>query len=606
MWLLPWRSVFALQAATLPQAHVADAGVTSRIILRNTRVCFPASRVGELTSNSAFTAALQSGGLRLWSNESLRDSGFDSIAFITNIEPRRVPLDWRVKLNYVQADYYANKAHQYSLRPAVYITDNRGGTTLSHAWVLPAQAAHQLESQSASLQLNYSLTLLKPRNYEFPTDGKRHELADFGFCSARMSATGNDIEINCFSAADHPAQLSAELNGIPASRVFSAADFSPAWTQWPYSQHLKLALGAPRLAHHETITVTTWEVAGYLSEALALPGILGADVDTCPLPSAAGTGFQKSRWRDVAPHETYSVTVDEGVQLEVLDFGGTGVPILLLPGLGATAHSYDDIAPLLARKHRVIAMTRRGAGYSSKPDFGFDTPRLAEDVLQVMDEMHLQKVVLVGSSIAGDELTWLGGHHSDRFAGLVYLDAAYDHSQHNSAEDTRLRELNRSLPPEPPIPPASLRDYDTLTKLLEARGHTRYPEGELIAFFQMNNPYLAGVPTIGSLTQQAITAAIEPPNYAALKTPALAIYAFADPQHPLPSWYDAHDEQLMAALAEINRIAEAKKHKEIERFRLEVEHGEVLEMPNAMHYVVQSNQEEVLAAIERFVGRVGD
>ena len=97
--------------------------------------------------------------------------------------------------------------------------------------------------------------------------------------------------------------------------------------------------------------------------------------------------FQKARWRDAAPHEAQSISVDEGVQLEVLDFGGTGSPILLLPGLGATAHSYDELAPLLAQKHRVVAMTRRGTGDSSKPDFGFDTPRLAQDVLQVMDAM---------------------------------------------------------------------------------------------------------------------------------------------------------------------------------------------------------------------------
>ena len=116
------------------------------------------------------------------------------------------------------------------------------------------------------------------------------------------------------------------------------------------------------------------------------------------------------------------------MQLEVLDFGGEGSPILLLPGLGATAHSFDELAPLLARKHRVVAMTRRGAGDSSKPDFGFDTPRLAQDVLQVMDAMKLDKVLLVGHSIAGDELTWLGGHHPERFSGLVYLDAAYDRS----------------------------------------------------------------------------------------------------------------------------------------------------------------------------------
>ena len=36
-------------------------------------------------------------------------------------------------------------------------------------------------------------------------------------------------------------------------------------------------------------------------------------------------------------------------------------------------------------------MTRRGTGYSSKPDFGFDTPRLAQDVLEVMDAMNLDE-----------------------------------------------------------------------------------------------------------------------------------------------------------------------------------------------------------------------
>jgi pimeloyl-ACP methyl ester carboxylesterase len=466
--------------------------------------------------------------------------------------------------------------------------------------VLPAHAAHKLETQNVSLQLNYYLTLLKPRNYKLLTDGKRHEMPDFGFCSARMSAAGNNIEIDCFSAADHPAQISAELNGIPAGRAFSAAEFAPAWTQWPYSQRVKLALGSPGLARHETITLTTWEVAGYLKESLALPGILGAGVHTCPLPSAADTNFQKSRWRDVAPHETYSVAVDEGVQLEVLDFGGTGAPIVLLPGLGATAHSYDEIAPLLARKHRVIAVTRRGTGYSSKPDFGFDTPRLAQDVLQVMDEMHLQRVVLIGSSIAGDELTWLGGQHPDRIAGLVYLDAAYDHSLGHSREADRLRELNRSLPPEPPIPPTSLRDYDALSTFMETRGHVRYPEGELIALLQVNNPYLAGIPTIDSRTQQAIMAAIQPPNYPMLKIPALAIYAFSDPNRPLPSWYDASDKQLLANLAEINRAASTEKRRNIELFKQHVARGEVLELANAAHYVIQSNQQDVLAAIERF------
>jgi pimeloyl-ACP methyl ester carboxylesterase len=599
MWLLPWKSVFSLQT-TLARAEMQDE-ISASIHLRNSRVCFPATRIGELASNASFNAALRQSGLRPWTDEDLRASGPESIAFLTGIEPRALPLDWRVKLAYVQADYSVDgDAPKYSLRPAFYNTGD-GSSLLMHAWVLPDTAVQRLKSQDVSLRLSYSLTLLKPRHFRVPTDGKRHALPGLGHCSAVLNAAGNSIDVDCFSAFERPAQVSAELNEIPASRVYGMVDFAPAWVKWPYSQRAQLEIGSPRLARHESITVTAWDVAGYVDKSLILPGILGADAKTCPLPDGDHDGFQKSRWRDSAPHEAQSIRVDEGVQLEVLDFGGQGSPILLLPGLGATAHSFDDFAPLLTHKHRVIALTRRGTGYSSKPDFGFDTARLAQDVLQVMDAMGLEKTLLVGSSIAGDELTWLGGHHPERFSGLVYLDAAYDRSG-DPAEPTsrRLRELGRLLPPEPPIPPEALLNFDSMTKFLVARGHVPYPEGELIALLRVNDPLLAGNPSIDAATQQAISAAIEAPDYAALKIPALAIYAFADPNAPLSPWYDPKDRELLANLAERSRISDAMKRDSIELFRRKVAQGQVLELQNATHHVYLSNPREVLEAIEKF------
>jgi non-heme chloroperoxidase len=602
MALLPWKATFALQAETLPGKDSAGETTIRRIQLRNPRICFPATRLEVQATDAAFSAARQMNGLGWWDEEALLDAGPGSITFITSVEPRSLPLDWRVKLNYVEAIYSAGGAPLYSLRPAHYITDNAGGSLLSHAWVLPGSALQRLKRETTSLHLNYFLTLLKPRHFNLPTDGKRHELPGLGFCSARLDATGRQIDVDCFAASKHPAQISAELNGISASRVYSLVDFAPAWTQWPYSQRLELSIGSPRLANHGSITVSAWDVAGYVEKSLTLPGILGADTETCPLPGTGPDNFGRSRWSDAAPHEPYSIRVDEGVQLEVLDFGGQGTPILLLPGLGATAHTFDDLAPLLARKHRVVAMTRRGTGYSSKPDSGFDTPRLAQDVLQVMDAMELGKVWLIGSSIAGDELTWLGGHHPERISGLVYLDAAYDRSEDRANQGSvSWRELNRRLPPEPPIPPSALVNYDAMTKLLEERGHVRYPEGELIAMFQMNNPWLAGTPNIDGRTQQAISAAIQAPDYRALKIPALAIYAIRNPDKPLPPWYDASDAQLAADLAELTRIRDAKQRSSIELFRSHVVDGQVLEMPNATHFIYQSNQAEVLEAIEAFI-----
>jgi len=52
------------------------------------------------------------------------------------------------------------------------------------------------------------------------------------------------------------------------------------------------------------------------------------------------------------------VVVDTDVRLEVLDWGGSGPDLLLLAGGGDTAHVFDDLAPTLAKRHRVGGVTR--------------------------------------------------------------------------------------------------------------------------------------------------------------------------------------------------------------------------------------------------------
>jgi len=68
-----------------------------------------------------------------------------------------------------------------------------------------------------------------------------------------------------------------------------------------------------------------------------------------------------------SPHTAQLVTVDEGVKLEVLDWGGIGRPPIFLGGMGSTAHVFDTFAPNFCPKYHVYAMTRRGFGASSKP-----------------------------------------------------------------------------------------------------------------------------------------------------------------------------------------------------------------------------------------------
>src|SRR5204863_5349779 len=51
-------------------------------------------------------------------------------------------------------------------------------------------------------------------------------------------------------------------------------------------------------------------------------------------------------WRDPSPHDVRFVTVDASVRLEVLDWGGTGRPVLFI-GCYLSAHVYDNVAPKL-------------------------------------------------------------------------------------------------------------------------------------------------------------------------------------------------------------------------------------------------------------------
>lgn len=152
---------------------------------------------------------------------------------------------------------------------------------------------------------------------------------------------------------------------------------------------------------------------------------------------------KENAWRDPAPHSDQFVTVDTNVRLEVLDFGGSGRPLVMLAGLGNTGHIFDRIAPKLTDRFHVYAITRRGHGASTMPASGYGADRLADDVLKVIEVLKLDRPIVAGHSVAGEELSSIGTRYPEQVSGLVYLDAGYAYAIHDAACTT------------PRIPPAS-------------------------------------------------------------------------------------------------------------------------------------------------------
>ena len=162
----------------------------------------------------------------------------------------------------------------------------------------------------------------------------------------------------------------------------------------------------------------------------------------------------------------------------VLDWGGSGRPIVLL-GCYLTAHVYDEFAPKLADQFHVYGITRRGIGASDKPANGYSVQRSANDVLEVLESLKLQKPILIGNSCAGWVLSMLGGQRPDRLGGLVYLDAADDPTLTPADYDVPF--VDSALLP-PSVKPSPKLDYSSFEayRVTQQRDHgVAFPEAEL-------------------------------------------------------------------------------------------------------------------------------
>src|SRR4051812_34290783 len=159
--------------------------------------------------------------------------------------------------------------------------------------------------------------------------------------------------------------------------------------------------------------------------SLLLPLLGAVALSTVGAPTGAwATDYKPAACVDNTPHKVRMVKVAPGVELEVLDWGGSGKAMVLLPGGGVNAHVYDRFAFQFTDYFHVIGITRRGFLPSSQPRNGYDVPTRAADDIAVLDALGIGKAAFAGHSLSGSELSELGLTYGARVDKLVYLDAA--------------------------------------------------------------------------------------------------------------------------------------------------------------------------------------
>ncbi|HYV98022.1 MAG TPA: alpha/beta hydrolase [Gemmatimonadaceae bacterium] len=313
-------------------------------------------------------------------------------------------------------------------------------------------------------------------------------------------------------------------------------------------------------------------------------------------PLALTRATAQTAWGDSSSHMIRQITVDTGVSLEVLDWGGTGRPVVLLAGAGNTAHVFDAFARKLIGRYHVFGITRRGFGRSSAPMSGYSADRLANDVLAVLDSLHLAKPVLVGHSIAGEELSSIGSRRADRVAGLVYLDAGYGYAYYDSAQQNTLinmYDVQRKLASlSPALSPRALETIlgDLLTTSLPLMERDmRMWARDLAA-----RPDRDVTPPVFARDFVADSLFAGEQKFTAIHGPVLAIYAAPR----TPSAALAKDS---IALAKSDSAYLAAVMPQITAFERATPSARMVRIPHSDHYVFRSNEAEVLRELFAFI-----
>jgi pimeloyl-ACP methyl ester carboxylesterase len=115
---------------------------------------------------------------------------------------------------------------------------------------------------------------------------------------------------------------------------------------------------------------------------------------------------------------------DDDHNLKVHDSGGDGRPVVLIHGWPLSGLSWtEQTSALTDAGYRVLAYDRRGFG-ESDPGDKYDYDSLADDLDNILTELDLSDVSLVGFSMGGGEVArYVSKHGEDRLHSVVFAGA---------------------------------------------------------------------------------------------------------------------------------------------------------------------------------------
>ena len=117
-------------------------------------------------------------------------------------------------------------------------------------------------------------------------------------------------------------------------------------------------------------------------------------------------------------------TVDLDGPVHYLDFGGDGMPLVMVHGLGGNAMNWMAVGPELAKNHRVLALDLAGFGRTPLFNRSATLGANAELVHSFIEQVIGEPTILMGNSMGGHIAILEAADHPRWVAALILVDPA--------------------------------------------------------------------------------------------------------------------------------------------------------------------------------------
>jgi pimeloyl-ACP methyl ester carboxylesterase len=130
---------------------------------------------------------------------------------------------------------------------------------------------------------------------------------------------------------------------------------------------------------------------------------------------------------------------------------GAGVPVVFVHGFPTSSHLWADVVPLMPPGYRIVVLDLLGYGRSDRPlGGGVDIANHAARVIQVLDELRIERACIVGHGLGGGIAQSLAVRHPARVSHVCLVNSvAFDDWPAAEARAARATlPLTRFLPAE--------------------------------------------------------------------------------------------------------------------------------------------------------------